>query len=126
MRKSAGLTLIEVLIALAIVSIAMTAVIKATAQNIRSTHYLQDKMVAMWVGQEVLNEIRAGVRPVPTSDAEEEITNMLGQDWHWQLSAEETPNKRIKKVKIKVFANQKGNEETSPLVTLESYAYHEE
>ncbi len=56
-----GLTLIEVLIALAIVGIAMTAIIKATSQNIRSTAYLQNKLIAMWVGQQVSNEMLAGI-----------------------------------------------------------------
>ena len=61
----AGLTLIEVLIALAIVSIAMTAIIKATSQNIRSTQYLEHKTLAAWVGEEVLNKARVELLRLP-------------------------------------------------------------
>lgn len=125
MQKQIGLTLIEVLIALAIVGIAMTAIIKSTSQMIRGTNYLQDKTIAMWVGQEVMNEVRVGIRNLSTSDPLEEITTQLGKDWRWKLSQEDTPNQRIKKIKVKVFAN-KTQDNDHPLMTLESYIYHAE
>jgi len=124
-KNVVGLTLIEVLIALAIISIAMTAVIKASSQNIRSTGYLQSKTIAMWVGQQVLDEARAGVLKLPNPpDALKETTAMLGNDWYWEVNQEETPNKRINRVKVKVYAHE--DDEGSPLITLETYLYHVE
>jgi general secretion pathway protein I len=120
-----GLTLIEVLIALAIISIAMTAVIKASSQNIRSTAYLQNKTIAMWVGQQALNEVRAGVLKLPNSDTTKETTNMLGHEWYWEVDQAETPNKRINQIRVRVFADEK-DEESTPLLTLETYLYHAE
>jgi prepilin-type N-terminal cleavage/methylation domain-containing protein len=55
-HTQSGLTLIEVLVALAIISIALTAIIKATSENIRGTAYLQDKTIAMYVARQILNE----------------------------------------------------------------------
>ncbi|VVC75073.1 hypothetical protein AQUSIP_03490 [Aquicella siphonis] len=125
--KQAGLTLIEVLIALAIVSIAMTAVIKATSQNINSTGYLQKKTMALWVGQQVLNEIRAGVLKTGGSSGSQKLTTeMLGQEWYWSTEEEETPNPRIKKVRVKVFANEEDEQDETPIMTLESFLYHEQ
>lgn len=119
-----GLTLIEVLIALAIIAIAMTAVIKATSQNIRGTSYLQDKTMAMWVGQQVMNEARVGLRKLPdSSDKLHDVTNMLGRDWYWQASQEETPNKRIRKISVNVYTHEADDEESAPIVSLESYVY---
>ena len=126
-RKQRGLTLIEVLVALAIVGIAMTAVIKATSQNIKSTHYLQNKTTAMWVGQQVINEVRAGLLHLDKSSRNQKLTTeMLGRDWYWQMDEEETPNKRIKKITVKVFENEDLEESDSAIITLESYRYHEE
>jgi general secretion pathway protein I len=119
-----GFTLIEVLIALAIVGIAMTAVIKATSQNIRSVNYLQTKTTALWVGQQVLNQARVGLLKVDSSSTNQKLTtSLLGQDWYWQLDEEETPNPQIQKITVKVFANEMTKEEDTPLVTLESYSY---
>ena len=122
-NSSAGLTLIEVLIALAIVAIAMTAVIKAVSQNIRGTGYLENKTIAMWISQEFLNEARVAVLTLPDAPDEwEQKIERLGQDWIVRGNQERTPNPRIKKIKISVFKNEK--DETS-LVALESYVYNE-
>lgn len=124
--KQAGLTLIEVLIALAIAAIALTAVIKATSQNIRGTSYLQDKTIAMWVGQEVLAEARVGLLPV-SDEVKVQATSMLGRDWYWRISKTDTPNKRIKKILVDVFSHDPTEDDNvTPLVTLESYVYREE
>ena len=46
LNKNFGFTLIEVLIALTILSIALTAIIISTSQNIKDTFYLQNKNTA--------------------------------------------------------------------------------
>ena len=126
-KNSAGLTLIEVIIALAIVAIAMTAVIKAASQNIRATAYLQDKTIATWVAQQVLNEIRVNLLELSTNDDKlKQATTMLDRKWYWEASQEQTLNQRIYKIEVNVFAKEHEDEEDAPLVTLESYVYHEE
>jgi general secretion pathway protein I len=125
-QRHDGLTLIEVLIALAIVGIAMLAVIKAVSQNIRATHYLQQKTVALWVAQSILNEAKAGVLAVDHSSGNQATTHALGQDWHWQLFSETTPNPHIFKLMIKVFATESDQEADSAILTLEGYQYNQE
>lgn len=120
-NKERGLTLIEVLIALAIIAIAMTAIIKSTSQNIRGTSYLQTKTIATWVAEQQLNEARIGIMKV--SDEMNGKTTMLGQTWYWRLTPAETPNKRIKKMTVKVFTHEPDNDDDSPTVALEAYVY---
>jgi general secretion pathway protein I len=122
-QKQVGLTLIEVLIALAIMSIAMTAIIKATSQNIRSTAYLQNKTMALWVGKQIMNEVRLGLLILPKSSETKEKTLLLEREWTWQAKRSETPNKRIDKIEVEVYENDK--EDTASLISLESYVYHE-
>jgi general secretion pathway protein I len=127
--RSQGLTLIEVLIALAIIGIALTAIIKAASQNIRSTAYLQNKTIAMWTGQQVMNEVRAGLIKIPNPpDKLRQTTTMLGQEWNWSADQEETPSPFIRKIVVKVFKGQTSeeDEEASPIITLESYVNNEE
>jgi general secretion pathway protein I len=122
-----GFTLIEVLIALAIISIAMLAIIKTSTENIRGAAYLQDKMAAVWVGQQVLNEVRAGLYNQSLNEADKikRTTTLLGKKWPWQLQEESTPNPRIQKVSINVFApgQEADEDENSSLIYLESYVY---
>ena len=119
-----GLTLIEVLVALAIVSIAITAIIKAASENIRSTNYLQTKTIALWVAQEVTNEVRAGIIKSPgLGQPVRQSTTMLQQRWYWELSEEATANTVIKRVIVKVYNHEPDNE-TASLITLESYITH--
>lgn len=124
-KRNAGLTLIEVLIALAIVSIAMTAVIKAASQNIRGTSYLQNKSIATWVGEEVLNSVRVNVLKLPDGDKLKQSTTMLDQKWYWEAQKQTTPNKHITKISVDVFTQDPEENNTSPIVSLETYTYEE-
>lgn len=125
MKKQQGLTLIEVLIALAIVSIAMTAVIKAASQNIRSTAYLQKKTIALWVAEEVINETRAHRLNIGDSSGNQRLTTeMLGKDWYWQKEEEATANPRIKKIIVTVYEHEEDKQNIAPIINLESYVYH--
>ena len=111
MRKSNGLTLIEVLIALAILSIALTAIIKATSQNVRDTLYLQNKTLATWVGTEVVNAVRAGAIHLPEAPAStEKDTVMLNQTWTWKAALNPTPNPHIQEIDVTVFTKPQHNQ----------------
>ncbi len=123
-RLEAGLTLIEVLIALAIISIAMTAVMKTASQHIRSTSYLQHKTMAMWVGQSVINQARAGVLKMPDGDDWSNNTvTILGEEWHWRGRSDVSANKHIRKINVDVYQTE--NEADAPVMSLESYVYAE-
>jgi general secretion pathway protein I len=120
LKKSFGFTLIEVLVALAIISIALTAIIKATSQNIKNTIYLQNKTIAGWVGTQVINEATVGLLQLPVApDKVDGEINMMNQTWAWQAQLVNSPNPRIKKIEVNVML--KSNGET--LINLESFLY---
>lgn len=122
-HRMLGLTLIEVLIALAIVAIALTAIIKTVSESIRSTAYLSDKTIAMYVGQQVLNESRVGLLKLSSGDAQQEKTTMLGKEWFWRAEQTSTPNPKIKKIMVNVFTREPDSDDASPIMSLESYLY---
>lgn len=125
MLRQQGLTLIEVLIALAIVSIALTAIIKASSQSIRGTGYLYNKSIALLVAQEVMNEARLGI--IKLGDERQERATqitMLDRDWFWKGSEAPTGNAHISRLHIKVYAREPLDEEVAPLISLDGYRYH--
>ncbi len=119
-QSELGLTLIEVLIALAILSIALTAVIKSTSQHIKNTIYLQNRMIATWVGTYVINSIRIGVIKIPNApDQLSEENQTLGQNFTWEAMLDSTPNPRIKRISVDVYNPL----DQHKLAHLESYLY---
>lgn len=126
MKQATGLTLIEVLVALAIVAIAMTAIIKATAQNIRATAHLQTKTTANWVAELILNEVKVGlVKVPPSSEGLNAKMDMLGNEWYWQVQSSATPNPRIKKINVRVYQYEPTDANASTITQLDGYAYVE-
>lgn len=119
-----GFTLIEVLVALAIIAIAMTAIIHTVSQNIRSSAYLKDKTAAAYVAQQVLNEARLGLLPLPAGmDKLTQKTDMLGNDWYWTIHRTETPNPHIVKLTVNVYSRDPEQDEIMETVAMEAYAY---
>lgn len=115
-----GFTLIEVLIALAILSIALTAIIKAASQNIKDTLYLQNKTIANWVGTTIIAEAETGLLKIPEpSNKLSDETEALGQKWIWQATLTSTPNPKIKELSVDV--SLKAND--AKLIHLTSYLY---
>jgi general secretion pathway protein I len=82
--KRQGFTLIEVLIALCIIAIALTAAVRATTQSARATTHLRTTLTAHWVGLNILSEIQTGM--IPLSDILPGKSDMLGKTWTWQAS----------------------------------------
>lgn len=116
-----GLTLIEVLVALAIIGIALTAIINASASNIRATTHVQNKIEARLIATLILNEVRAGILEVPSDRPLNQKTQALNRDWYWQAEATATPNPDIKKMSVSVADNP--SEEAPILMRMETYVY---
>jgi general secretion pathway protein I len=86
-RRAAGFTLIEVVVALAIVVLGMTAVLGALSSSASTVMYLRDKTFAQWVG---LNQVattrltaQSQNQPPQTGDSSGDV-DFAGRKWHWR------------------------------------------
>lgn len=120
MNNNLGFTLLEVLVALAILSIALTAILKSTSQNIHDTTYLQQKTIATWVGTSVISQIQAGLLS-KLSESEElsDETIMLGQTWLWKVNVSRAGESPIQKIEVTV----RPKNDERPVVELVGYRY---
>jgi general secretion pathway protein I len=81
--KPSGFTLVEVLVALAILSIALGAVLAAMGQAIDVTTTLRDRTLALWVAQERAND-HLKKRSWPEVRTHEGTTEFAGREWQWR------------------------------------------
>jgi general secretion pathway protein I len=89
-RRLRGFTLIEVLVALAIVAFGLAALFSVTTQTARASTYLREKTFAQWIALNKITEARLTGQP-PSDDKAEGETKFAGQDWRWELKTIKTP-----------------------------------
>ncbi len=82
-----GFTLIEILVALAIVAIGMAAVLGALTSSASTVLFMRDKTLAQWVALNHIAEARlqnqAGQVP-QTGNTTTGDVDYAGQKWHWR------------------------------------------
>ena len=100
-RRPKGFTLVEVLVALAILAIALAAVMRSVAQAIDLTAGLRDRTIALGVAQDqlVLHRLR---RDWPDLDTYTGTTEQLGRTWRWQERVVSTPVDNFRRIEIDV------------------------
>lgn len=96
-----GFTLIEVLVALVIVSLGMLGVIQAVGQTASNTSYLRDKTVAHWVAMNRLTEARLQDRPPEIDETSDEV-DMAGRRWRWTMQVTQTEVQSMRRIDIRV------------------------
>lgn len=107
-KNASGFTLIEVLLALAIIAIALTAILKITAQNIATTARIKEKTISHWVAMQGVNMIQLGLVQVTLSQEATQATTLLNQKWYWRAKVNKTPIKQIEQITISVSPIQSG------------------
>lgn len=113
-ERSAGFTLLEVMVAVAVLGIAMAAGIKAGSQATANMRHLQDRTFAHWVGSNVLTELRA--RGFWREHGDDGTREMAGQAWYWTFRVEDTPNPDFRRVDVAVY-REEGDAEPVATVT---------
>ncbi len=105
--RARGFTLIEVVVALAVLALAMGALISGMARYADNAAVLREKTVALWVAHNRLTEIglEASWPAIGKSDGDAE---MAGIEWRWDATVSETPDPRVRRVDITV--HPKGHE----------------
>jgi general secretion pathway protein I len=120
-RRHAAFTLLEVLAALLVLGVAMTAWQLRMAQNLDSAAYLRDKTVAGWVAVNQLELLRIAQRrgsEAPLGELQGAVT-MAGSTWYWVLrpQALAAPDALVP-LTIGVSAESLEAARSAPLVTL--------
>jgi general secretion pathway protein I len=118
--KRAGFTLIEVLVALAIVSIALMSALRAAGQGTNNVGELRSRLLAGWVAENLLAEHRARRDWLPLG-MQRGSGRQGGVDFAWREEVIATPNPSFRRVDIRVFV---GAEESHALAHLAGFVVY--
>lgn len=100
-RRPRGFTLVEVLVAVAVLGIAMAAVISAMARQADNAGYLKQKTLALWVAHNRLAEIQLQGE-VPDTGRSDGKVKMGGFEWEWEAVVRPTEDPRLRRIDLVV------------------------
>ena len=107
-RKHYGFTLIEVLIALVVIAIALTALLKATGEDVFITQRIKQKSIGHWVAMQGVSAVQLGLVSVNLNQEITQVTKMLGQRWYWRVKLTPTTIKSMQQISITISDKQAG------------------
>jgi general secretion pathway protein I len=96
-----GFTLLEIMVALAIFSLAALAMVRLQGYSVRSTSNLSDSNMAWQVARNVAVEILSNPTPPTLGETRGEELNG-GQNWKWTATTNSTDDSRLVIVEIDV------------------------
>lgn len=99
--KSRGFTLLEVMLALAVFSIAGIALLTTSSNNARSLGYLETKMFAEWVASNQLVAANLDKTWPPKNNEKGEV-ELAGRQWFWHKKVIKTTDNDMRAITIEI------------------------
>jgi len=100
-RKRGGFTLIEVLVALAIVSFALAAMAGTMVQMLNAANTMRDRTYASWIANNKITEMRLSNVLPEVSTSSGEVT-YAGVDWNWRAVVSETGVENLYRIDVSI------------------------
>jgi general secretion pathway protein I len=119
--RGRGFTLIEVLVALAIVAMGMAAVLGAMTSSASTILYLRDKSLSQWIALNHIAEERLKMTPgqAPQTGNSDGDLDYAGQKWHWRQEIVATAVQGMVRMDVMVRpADVKGDDKRGWYITL--------
>jgi general secretion pathway protein I len=110
-QRAGGFTLVEVLVALMIVAVGLTALMVAVNGTARTSGFLRDKTLGQWIALNRLTEVRLNVVKFGQNTDTGEL-DFGNRKWHYDTRYFDTSIASMKRVVVRVYlgdAKTKGN-----------------
>ena len=111
-----GFTLIEVMLAMAVFSIAGIAILGTADTNARNLGYLESKIVASWVASNQLVEVTLDDTWPPKNNKKGKV-ELAGQEWFWQQKVIKTTDNDMRAIVMEVRLDEKDPAALTSLMT---------
>ena len=119
-QNNSGFTLLEVMIAIAIISIALIALQTLNNRTIATHGYLQRMTQATLLAQDIMSEVESSSEDVPLQVADQGVFEEPFDQYRWQISFSETPLASVRMVTVDVVWGDRGKNE---FVSIDSFIF---
>lgn len=100
-KNDGGFTLIEVLVALAILAVASASLIKVSAQALRQSSALEERTIAYWVAENTITQMQLDHEMVASGDRSE-VVQMASREWSVNIHVIDTADPDLKRADVSV------------------------
>ena len=100
-RAERGFTLLEMLVALAVFSLAALALVRLQGVTLRTAADLDSKALGQIVARNLMVEVQTDPLPPSIGEADGDVTNG-GRRWHWSRVVKPTDDRRLLQIDLTV------------------------
>jgi general secretion pathway protein I len=118
LSRGRGFTLIEVVVALAILGIGMLAVFKTIGDTVHNVDELRDRSLAEWIADNRITEVRISGE-MPSVEETSGDVEFAGRQWHWIAKVSQTQVQGMRRIDVSVRRDE--DPEGGSLVTLSGF-----
>ncbi|GGB71650.1 type II secretion system minor pseudopilin GspI [Shewanella inventionis] len=101
LNKHAGMTLLEVIVALAVFSIAAVSVTKSLSEQMANMPILEERTLAQWVASNQMVDIRL-TSDFPDIGKKEGQVELAGREWYWRQEVVKTTDDKFRMITVSV------------------------
>jgi general secretion pathway protein I len=105
-NNARAFTLVEVLVALAVLSLALIAALRASSMGVVNSGEIHDRLLAGWVAENRLAEHRARRDWLPVGVYQGD-TLQGGKQFRWEEKVTSTQNAQFLRVEVRVFDGER-------------------
>lgn len=112
-----GFTLLEVLVAVSVVAIALSAVMTEVSRDLSNTVKLRNKTLAQWVAMNKVTEWQLSAE-WPKPGVRQGEVEMARQNWYWTIRVSTTDDENVRRLDVAVSTQRNAEQ---PRATVLAY-----
>jgi general secretion pathway protein I len=118
LRNVRGFTLLEIMVALAVLALAMGALVKTSSDYTSNQTYLRDRTMTTWVARNVLAQHQLE-NQWPKVGERKGTLEMGWQEWDWLAKITQTEEDKLRRIDVEVRAID--SEDEAPISVLSGF-----
>lgn len=126
MKRVRGFTLLEILVALVVVSLSMGAVVQTVGSYTHNQANLRDRVFAQWVARNQLTSVQVTGdwpsvgRKKGEVDFPEDASGRKSREWRWEMQVTQSPEEDMRRLDIDVFPAD-ADDDAEPVARLSGF-----